>query len=390
MRIAIIAETFLPDVNGVVTTLCRQLEYLQAHGHKAILFAPPGAPERYAGAEIVPLRGFRLPFYPELTCTPPQSGITARLRRFQPDVIHVAGVPALGATGRFVAWRCGVPLVAAYHTDWPAYNVHYGMGLLRAPAYQYLRWVHNGCTLTLCPSTATLADLRTHGFRRLKLWGRGVDTEQFHPRYRSAAWREAVGLRAGETLLLYAGRLANEKRLETLADAMNGLAGVRLVFVGDGPARLDLEQRLKGKPVTFVGYLRGEQLATAYAGADLFVFPSDTETFGQVIQEAMASGLPAVAARAGGALDLVREGVTGALFTPGAAADLQARIRSLIADPAKRQRMAQASRRIAEQRSWPHVMAELVTQYHQIQQRRLRHQARIQRRDRVVEVGVGE
>ncbi|MGB9634554.1 MAG: glycosyltransferase, partial [Chloroflexaceae bacterium] len=145
MRIALITETFLPNVNGVVTTLCRLLEHLRSRGHEALLLAPEGAPLEYAGAEIVPMRGMPLPAYPELRITPPQPGITARLRRFRPDLVHLAGTMALGVAGRHAARRLGAPLVSAYHTDFPAYSAHYGLGFLRDLAYSYLRWVHNSC-----------------------------------------------------------------------------------------------------------------------------------------------------------------------------------------------------------------------------------------------------
>ena len=363
MRIALITETFLPNVNGVVTTLCRLLEHLRAHGHEALLCAPEGSVASYAGAEIIPLRGVPLPAYPELRLTPPQLGLTAHLRRFRPDVIHLAGTMALGVAGRHAARQLRVPLVGAYHTDFPAYTAHYGLGFLRTLAYRYLRWVHNSCALTLCPSLATLADLRTHGFRRLRLWGRGVDTERFHPRHHRAAWRASVGAQPGERVLLYVGRLAPEKRVDLLADALPSLPNTRLVLVGDGPARPALERRLSGARAHFTGYLRGDDLATAYASADMFVFPSDTETFGQVLQEAMASGLPVVAARAGGAIDLVRDGATGALFQPGNATELRTQIFRLGNAPAQRAAMGAAGRAAAEQRSWGRVMDELLVHY---------------------------
>ncbi|MCX7791155.1 MAG: glycosyltransferase family 1 protein [Chloroflexaceae bacterium] len=370
MRIALITETFLPNVNGVVTTLCRLLEHLRSRGHEALLLAPEGAPPEYAGAEIVPMRGMPLPAYPELRITPPQPGITARLRRFRPDLVHLAGTMALGVAGRHAARRLGAPLVGAYHTDFPAYSAHYGLGFLRDLAYSYLRWVHNSCVLTLCPSSATMADLRARGFRRLRLWGRGVDTERFHPGRRSAAWRAAVGARPDERVLLYVGRLAPEKRLELLVEALPHLANTRLVLVGDGPARPTLERRLSGAPAHFTGYLRGDDLATAYASADVFVFPSDTETFGQVIQEAMASGLPVVAARAGGAIDLVRPGETGALFTPGNVTDLCGRVREVLEAPDRVRAMGAAGRAAAERRSWGRVMDELLGHYERILTRR--------------------
>ena len=256
------------------------------------------------------------------------------------------------------------------HTDFPAYSAHYGLGWMRSLAYRYLRWIHNACALTLCPSLATLADLRTHGFRRLRLWRRGVDTARFHPGYRSAAWRESIGVQPGETLLLYVGRLATEKRLDLLAGALDGLDGVRLALVGDGPARLALERQLAGRPVHFTGFLGGKALAAAYASADLFVFPSDTETFGQVIQEAMASGLPVIGARAGGALDLVRDGVNGVLFAPGSAADLRAQVRALVADAPRRAALGQAGRAAAERCAWATVMDELLDQYRRVLRRR--------------------
>lgn len=366
MRIALITETFLPDVNGVVTTLCRLLEHMQARGHEALVLAPSGAPESYAGAQVLALRGVPLALYPNLRFTPPQPGVTEQLRRFRPDLLHLAGLVALAPTARFAAWRLGLPLVGAYHTDFPAYTEHYGLGPLKGLAYEYLRWMHNACALTLCPSSATLADLRARGFRRLRLWRRGVDTQRFHPGLRSAAWRAAVGARPDETVLLYVGRLAAEKRVELLAEALEGLRRVRLVCVGDGPARAALERRLAGRPAHFTGFLCGQELATAYASADAFVFPSDTETFGQVIQEAMAAGLPVLAARAGGAIDLVRPGQTGELFAPGDAGELRAHIRRLAADPARRAAMGQAGRAAAERSSWANVMDELIGHYERV------------------------
>jgi glycosyltransferase involved in cell wall biosynthesis len=378
MRVALITETFLPNVNGVVTTLCRLLEHLRDHGHEALLVAPEGSVASYAGAEVIPLRGVPFPAYPELRITPPQLGLTAQLRHFRPDLVHLAGTMALGVAGRHAARQLGVPLVGAYHTDFPAYTQHYGLGFLRALAYRYLRWVHNSCAFTLCPSLATIADLRDHGFRRLRLWGRGVDTERFHPRHRSAAWRESVGAQPGERVLLSVGRLAPEKRLDLLADVLPSLPNTRLVLVGDGPARPALEQRL-GTNAHFTGYLRGAELATAYASSDLFVFPSDTETFGQVIQEAMASGLPVVAARAGGAIDMVRDGTTGALFTPGSAAELRAQTLRLVYAPEQCAALGAAGRAAAERRSWERVMAELLGHY----QITLHRQQRQRQRQRV-------
>ena len=380
MRVALITETFLPDTNGVVSTLCRVLEHLQAQGHEAILFAPHDAPQQYAGAQIVPLHGMPLPMYPDLKLTPPQFGITAQLRRFKPDVLHLAGLVALGPTGRYVANTLDLPLIGAYHTDFPAYSTHYGLGWTKSLAYRYLRWFHNRCGATLCPSSATLADLRTHGFRRLRLWGRGVDTVRFHPQYRSEAWRTAVGTQPGERLLLYIGRLATEKRVDLLVESLRATENVRLVLVGDGPARPTLEREFAGLPVHFCGFLKNEALATAYASADIFVFPSDTETFGQVVQEAMASGLPVVAARAGGVVDIVRADLSGKLFTPGSGESLQRNLANLLAQPERTKAMGRAGRALAEQRSWPSVMNQLTNHYDRVIRRWHRPRLHLRRR----------
>ncbi len=369
MRVALICETFLPNVNGVTTTICRMLEYLQARGDEVLLFAPEGAPSSYAGAEIVPLSGVTFPLYPELSLTPPQPGITAHLKRFKPDVVHAIGPVLVGATAPLVVQQLHLPLISSYHTDFGAYAAHYGLGSMRHVMNSWLRWIHNRTRMTLCPSTDTMRSLRRMGFRRLRVWGRGVDTARFHPAHRSEAWRTAVGTQPNEKLLLYVGRIAREKRVELIADALHGIDGVRLVMVGDGPARPEMEQRTQGLPVHFTGYLKGHDLATAYASADLFVFPSDTDTFGQVIQEAMASGLPVVGARTGGSLDLIQEGTTGTMFTPGASDDLHARLRVLMRRNDLRHAMGHAGRTAAERRSWANVMDELMAYYQLVRRR---------------------
>ncbi|NJK78786.1 MAG: glycosyltransferase family 1 protein [Chloroflexaceae bacterium] len=369
MRVALICETFLPNVNGVVTTLCRILEYLQAEGYPALLFAPRGAPDTYAGAEIVPLHGVTFPPYPEIRVTLPQPGVSAHLQRFRPDIVHLVGPVIYGALAPAVVEGLRLPIISSYHTDFGAYTRHYGMGGLHGLVNFYLRWMHNRTRITLCPSTATLNSLRAQGFRRLKVWGRGVDTERFHPMHRSEAWRAAMGVRPGETLLVYVGRLAKEKRVDLLPEALRGLDNVRMVLVGDGPARIELQQQMQGMPVRFVGYLKGQELATAYASSDVFVFPSDTDTFGQVIQEAMASGLAVVGARSGGTLDLVQPHVTGCMFVPGVATDLRTQLRYLVNNPDHRAAIGQAGRAAAERRSWPSVIAELMGYYRHVVRR---------------------
>ena len=225
MRVAIICETFLPAVNGVTTTLCHLLEHLQDNGHEALLFAPQGTPPAYAQTRVVPLQSTPLPFYPEVKVTPPQFGLTSQLSRFKPDLVHLVGPAVFGAVAPTVVKSLQLPLVSSYHTDFGSYSSYYGLGMLRQTVNAYLRWVHNRCLVTLCPSTATLRDLRNQGFRRLRLWPRGVDTRRFHPAHRSEAWRASVGVEPGEKLLLYVGRLAREKRIDLLPAALRGIEG---------------------------------------------------------------------------------------------------------------------------------------------------------------------
>ncbi len=366
MRVALICETFLPDVNGVTTTLCRILEHLQAEGHPALLVAPAGAPPSYAGVPVIPLSGMPFPLYPELRLTPPQPGIANRLAAFRPDIVHLVGPAVFGAIAPGMVEQLRLPLISSYHTDFGAYTRHYGLGVTEGLVNFYLRWVHNRTRLTLCPSSYTLQQLRASGFRRLRVWGRGVDTERFHPQHRSAAWREALGIQSYETVLLYVGRIAREKRVELLPEALRGLDNVRLIMVGDGPARAELEASTRGMPIHFLGYRKGQELATAYASSDIFVFPSDTDTFGQVIQEAMASGLAVVGARSGGTIDLVQPNVTGRIFEPGIASDLRAQLRYLLAYPDRRREMGQAGRAAAERRSWSRVVGELLGYYQHV------------------------
>jgi phosphatidylinositol alpha 1,6-mannosyltransferase len=375
VRIALVCETFLPDVNGVAATVARLLTHLQQHGHQVLLIAPHGAPAEYAGARIVTLPGLTFPLYPELRLTLPNAELRRALRRFRPDLIHLVGPVVLGAAVPEIGRRMNVPVISSYHTDFAAYCRHYGAAPFAPLMQAWLRGIHNRCALTLAPSTWTIDRLRADGFRRLRLWARGVDTARFTPHGDRAGWRARINAAPHETVLLSVGRLAHEKRLDLLLEVLPQLTGARLVFVGDGPAREDLVARAQGLPVHFCGYLRGADLAAAYAGSDLFVFPSDTDTFGQVVQEALAAGLPVAAARAGGAADLIQDGVNGRLFTPNDRHALRQTLQGLLADRQQLQGLAANARRTVEQRRWPVVLDELLGLYTTVvtrHQRRLR------------------
>lgn len=368
MRVALVTENFLPKLDGVTRTLAMLLEHLQRRGDQAIVFGPEGAPRRYAGARVVGARGLPLPFYPELRMLLPDPSFEGRLSRFRPDIVHVADPILLGAAGIVWAQRLGVPVVSSYHTNIAAYCGYFHLGALINPAWRYRRFLHDQCAATLCPSPSTVRELESRGFTRLGLWQRGVDSTLFTPARRSEAWRVKHAGDPRRTIVLYVGRLSYEKNLSALISAYSAAQSenTHLVFVGDGPARPEMEQALAGQSVTFAGYLKGAALAEAYASADVFAFPSVTETFGQVVQEAMASGLPVVGYDAEGVRDQVRPKITGTLAAVGDDAGFTAALQRMIARPEERQAFGQAARQIAEQLTWHSVMEGLTDTYHEV------------------------
>jgi glycosyltransferase involved in cell wall biosynthesis len=364
MRIAILTEVFLPKVDGIVNTLCHLLEYLNVHGHECLVIAPQGAPSSYAGAMVLSAPAMPTPFYPEIKLANPWCDFSAELDDFQPDVVHIVNPVALGLAGMRYARSRGLPLAASYHTDIPGFARRWGLGILGEPLYAYLRWIHNQADLNLCPSRATQHELAQNGFERLKVWSRGVDTNRFHPARASATMRRRLGVKnPGDRLLLYVGRLSAEKRIEWVKPVLEAAPETRLAVVGDGPQRVELEKVFAGLPVTFTGYMRGMELAESYASADIFVFPSANETFGNVALEAMASGLPVVAPAAGGLLDFIESEVNGLLFDPEQVDSFTEQTIRLVRQPDLAEKLASAGRKSTETRAWAMILDELMTQY---------------------------
>ena len=364
MRVAIVTENFLPKLDGVTRTLAMLLEHLRRRGHQAILIGPEGSPRRYAGFRVFGARGLPLPFYPELRALAPPLEFGQRLSRFRPDALHVADPMLLGAAGIGWARRVGVPIIASYHTNLAAYCAHFGFPFLQEPMWAYRRLLHNQCQATLCPSPSTVREVERRGFERVGVWPRGVDSALFSPAKRSEAWRSKFG--GGATkIILYAGRLSYEKNLGVLADAFKSLEDpdARLILVGDGPAREGLERSLDGRAVTFTGYLTGDGLATAYASADVFAFPSLTETFGQVVQEAMASGLPVVGFDAEGVRDLVTNGETGLVARAQSPSAFTEALRHALHSDQLRATLGARAHAFAATRTWESVMDRLIAIY---------------------------
>jgi phosphatidylinositol alpha 1,6-mannosyltransferase len=363
MRIALITESFPPDVNGVAHSVVRVAEHLTARGHQPLVIAPapPSGTRGVSGAlpyPVVRVPSLPLPGYRSFRLGLPVPRLTDALVAHAPDVVHLASPFVLGARGAALADRLGLPAVAIYQTDVAAYARQY-LGAGEAAAWRWLRAVHNGVARTLAPSTASAAALVAHGVRRVWLWRRGVDTARFDPAKRHDRVR-ALLAPGGEVIVGYVGRLAVEKRLDLLAGVCR-LPGVRVVVIGDGPARRDAERALPG--ALFLGVRHGEQLARLYASMDVFVHPGPHETFGQTLQEAMASGLPVVAPAAGGPADLVNVGVTGTLVPPEDAGALADAVAVLAADPDLRRRYGRAARAEVATRSWAAVGDELLGHY---------------------------
>lgn len=361
-RVAIFSEAFLPKVDGVTRTALLTIRYLRGTGREVIVFAPRPCLPDLDGTPIYGIPSLWLPAFPESRCAPPWPFALRRLRTFRPDLIHLFSPFSLGATGMIAGSMLKIPVVANYQTDLPGYTRSYGAGWLHSSFVGVLRFIHNGCHLNLAPTEATRAELRRWCFRRVRVWGRGVDTKRFRPERRSTAWRARLlaGRDPGRLLALYVGRLAKEKHLETL----RGLAAdpsIALTLVGEGEHRAEAARVLAGEghEVHFVGQLIGDDLADAYAAADVFVFPGPTETFGQVVVEAMASGLPVIVTDRGGPATLLQDGREGFICPVDDAAAFRDRALLLHHDPARRERMGHAARHTTESQTWMRIMAQL-------------------------------
>lgn len=363
MRVVVVSESFLPTLNGVTTSVCKVLDHLRLRGHEAIVIVPAaGAPKEYAGFPVIGLPAFA---YRQFPVGLPNPQVHKIIADFAPDVVHAASPFLLGAQAIAASKRLGIPSVAIFQTDVAGYARRNHLGAATKFAWRVIRWIHNDASLTLVPSTSSMADLRRAGIARLARWGRGVDLAGYHPRNRLAP--AALRLRrrlapSGEIVVGYVGRVAPEKQLERMR-ALRGIDGIRIAIVGGGPSMASVKRALRGMPVSYLGELRGEKLAAAYASFDMFVHTGTEETFGQTLQEAHSSGLPVIAPRSGGPRDLVEHGGNGFLFEPNNDAQLRAAVEILVGDPVLRLRMGEAGRRTVLGRSWENICDELLGHY---------------------------
>ncbi len=357
MRVAIVTESFFPQVNGVTNTVRHTVDRLLETGHEPLIIAPGPGLSTYRNARVVRVRSMGLPGYRSFSLGLPDSTVERTLAEFRPDLVHLASPIMLGATGLRAARRLGIPTVAVYQTDVAGFARQYG---IRADA-AVTRWVgriHRRSTRTLVPSTSSYADLRALGVTDMHIWRRGVSLDLFGPEHRHEELHARWARRRGDHVVVgYVGRLAPEKQVRRLEE-VSRIPGTRLVVIGDGPARGWLEKRLPD--AKFTGLLRGEDLARAFASLDVFVHTGEAETFCQTVQEAQASGVPVVAPASGGPLDLVEHGRTGLLFDPGDKRSLRRSVATLVGDARLRESLAREALASVEQRGWASVVDELV------------------------------
>ncbi|NMC27990.1 MAG: glycosyltransferase family 1 protein [Syntrophomonadaceae bacterium] len=357
MRIAIFSDTYLPQINGVSKYLEEMLKQMDKNRIRYRLYVPATDQE---SSNITIFQGRTFWLYPELQISwPNQARIRRDLDEFQPDLIYLATQLSIGAAGLKYARYRNLPVVTTYHTNFPQYLGYYRWGFMQKPVWKYLQWFHSFSSLNFCPSLATLEELLLHGIGNVRINSNGIDCDLFTPAKRSESLHRKFAPQ-NQILLLYVGRVAPEKGLETLMQAVKLLnrAGLkfRLLIVGDGPARQALQDMAMAN-VVFCGYKSGRELQAIYASADIFVFPSATETFGNVVLEAMASGLPSVVANRGGATELLRDQHNGLTFRTGDAESMVNCVLKLVYDNDLCHQLGQNARAFALTRTWDKTFA---------------------------------
>ncbi len=364
MKVALVAESFLPQSNGVTNSLLRVIDHLASRGDEALVIAPESkgslGPVRYGIASITRLPAMGWPGYRDVRVALSGVGKISRvLEEYAPDIVHLASPFTLGWAAVRAANELDLPCVAIYQTEIPSYADRYGMAWGEGILWNRVLNIHERADLTLAPSTYAMRQLEQLGVPRLRLWPRGVDAARFHPAKRSPTLRAAWAPK-DEVIVGYVGRLAAEKRVEDLAQ-LAGVEGIRVVIVGEGPSREKLKALLPD--ALFLGFLTGDDLAEAVASFDVFVHCGEVETFCQTIQEALASGVPVVAPRRGGPIDLVDHGETGFLYTPGELDQMVAYVTSLARDKELRERCVAHARLSVEGRTWAKVCDALIDYY---------------------------
>lgn len=366
MRIAIVAESFLPNVNGVTNSVLRVLEHFKRNGHQALVIAPdtvkgePPAVDEHDGFPVHRVPAVMVPKISSLPVGLPQPRITGIIRDFDAEVVHLASPFLLGAGGLGAAVRLGLPAVAIYQTDVAGFAKSYGLGLASRAAWGWTRRIHQGAARTLAPSSAAVADLQRNGIPRVHRWARGIDIERFTPQARSEELRASWNPDGDKLLVGFVGRLAPEKHVDRLA-ALADDPRIQLVIVGDGVDRAPLQRLMPS--ARFTGELGGGDLAAAYASLDVMVHPGEHETFCQGVQEALASGIPVIGPDAGGPRDLISHCRNGYLLPVDRFTELLPSAVGALHDRSLRVRFGDSARRSVLHRTWPAICNELLNHY---------------------------
>ncbi|MDF9408874.1 MAG: GDP-mannose-dependent alpha-mannosyltransferase [Pelotomaculum sp. PtaB.Bin013] len=375
MRVAIFTDTFIPQVNGVAGNTGRLADALTKREIPCMVLSPDTGYEGGQGYNVYFTRRFSFPAYPECKIALPNYlKMCRQLDLFKPDLIHLVTQFSIGLCGLRYACSTSIPVISSYHTNFPQYLSYYRLAFLTPWVWKYFRWFHNKCLKNYCPSETTMKLLKENGIRNLDLCGSGVDIALFNPNKRSPAFISKIGA-DNKTILLYVGRLAKEKDLDMLMEAVrvlnNSFQDICLVVTGDGPLTKTLKRNAP-ENVIFTGYLNGEELAEAYASSDIFVFPSTTETYGNVILEAMASGLPVVAPYSGGIQENLIDKYNGLTCRPRNYGDIVAAVTMLKENDQLREALGNQARTFALKKSWDKILGDLITDYFELVKNNMR------------------
>lgn len=359
MRIAIVTEAFLPQVNGVTNSVLRLLEFSKSQGHDVLIIAPEseGAPSQYLGYKIKHVPSISMKKFIPLGV--PTKMLEPLLEGFAPDVIHLASPIFLGHYVTKIAKRMQIPTVSVYQTDIAGFARHYGLTIAHSSLWRWISRIHQNSDMTLAPSQWSCRELEANGVKNVRLWKRGVNLENFQPMRRDHALRDELSKKGRKTIVGYVGRLANEKRIDDLS-ILDAQPDIQIVIVGIGPAESKLKRSLPN--AHFVGYQSGLNLAKYVASFDLFVHTGKHETFCQSIQEALASGVPVIGPNSGGPVDLITHGKTGLLIDTAQPLELLAAV-NVLRRTSNYQEMRVAAREAVLHRTWNYINSQLMAHY---------------------------
>jgi phosphatidylinositol alpha 1,6-mannosyltransferase len=366
MRVLISAESFLPRTNGVTNSVLRTVRYLKKNGHAVLVVAPGEGPTSLDGVDIRRVPALALQRFAQVDIPSVATNVLKRMiQEFNPDIVHLASPFLLGEQVRKAAISLNIPVIANFQTDVSGFINFYGLTTAKVLVEKRLKKIHNGSTITLAPSTDSEAYLLNLGISRIARWGRGVDLAEFNPRWRSKRTRRSWGAKEDTCVVGFVGRLAPEKQVQKLSylndiGRMTGKHVVQII-VGDGPSRTSLQKSLPD--ALFLGHLKGEELSKAIASMDLLITTGENETFCQVIQEAMAAGLPVIAPEIGGPRDLIKDGYSGLFYKPGNNFDIRMKVLQLVSNDALRNAMSENAFHQVQTRTWTKVCSELFEIY---------------------------